>query len=103
MARLIIRPAAGSDLRDAIRWYDEESPGLGDRFLDDLRGTQARIREMPLQFPDVGGARRALLHTFPYAIYFVLLAPDRAVVLAVIHQQRNPSVWRRRIRSSGMP
>lgn len=39
MVRLIIRPAAGADLRDAIRWYDEESPGLGDRFLDDLRET----------------------------------------------------------------
>ncbi len=35
MARLIIRTAAGTDLREAIRWYDEENPGLGDRFLDE--------------------------------------------------------------------
>jgi hypothetical protein len=30
-----------------------------------------RIREMPLQFPEVGqGVRRALLRRFPYGVYF---------------------------------
>jgi toxin ParE1/3/4 len=101
MIHLIIRPAAEADYRRAMMWYDGEEPGLGDKFFEDLRNTMARIRGMPLQFPDIGGAHRALFHTFPYAIYFILPKPDRGVVLAIVHQHRQPSIWRRRLRSRG--
>jgi plasmid stabilization system protein ParE len=79
MARFIVRPLAEADLDDAARWYDEEQPGLSGRFLSDVDNTFARIRERPFQFPAVtNAARRALLHTFPYAVYFRAL--DEAVV-----------------------
>ncbi|MPZ20673.1 MAG: type II toxin-antitoxin system RelE/ParE family toxin [Luteitalea sp.] len=96
--RLIVRPLAEVDLADAARWYDDEQAGLGAKFLSEVSRTLARIRERPLQFPIVWrGVRRALLHTFPYAVYF-RASDDVIVILAVLHQRRNPKVWQRRAR-----
>jgi toxin ParE1/3/4 len=96
--RFIVRPLAEADLEDAARWYEDERAGLAERFLSDVDRTFARIRERPFQFPTVTGElRRALLHAFPYAVYF--RASDQAVVvLAVLHLRRNPRIWRGRSR-----
>jgi toxin ParE1/3/4 len=96
--RFIVRPLAEADLEDAARWYEDERAGLAERFLKDLDQTFARIRERSFQFPTVSGeVRRALLHTFPYAVYF--RASDGVVaVLAVLHLRRNPMIWRARVR-----
>ena len=96
--RFIVRPLAEADLEDAARWYEDERAGLSERFLSDVDRTIARIRERPFEFPAVSGdVRRALLHTFPYVVYF--RASDEAVVvLAVLHLRRNPKVWRGRAR-----
>jgi plasmid stabilization system protein ParE len=94
----IVRPLAEADIENAARWYDDERPGLAERFLSDVHRTFARIRERPLQFPSVSrDVRRALLHTFPYAVYF-RAADEMIVVLAVLHLRRNPKVWRGRAR-----
>jgi len=96
--RFIVRPLAEADLEDAARWYEDERAGLAERFLSDVNRTFARIRERPLQFPAVSGdVRRALLHTFPFAVYFRVL-DEIVIVLAVLHLRRNPKVWRGRTR-----
>jgi plasmid stabilization system protein ParE len=96
--RFTVRPLAEADLEDAARWYEHERVGLAERFLNDVDRTFARIRERPLQFPTVSGdIRRALLHTFPYAVYF-RASDEMVVVLAVLHLTRNPKVWRARAR-----
>lgn len=96
--RFIVRPLAEADLEDAARWYEDERAGLAERFFSDVDRTFARIRERPLQFPTVSGeVRRALLHTFPYAVYF-RVSDQAAVVLAVLHLRRNPRIWRARAR-----
>lgn len=96
--RFIVRPLAEADLEDAARWYEAERVGLAGRLLSDVHRTFSRIAERPLQFPFVAGdVRRALLHTFPYAVYF-RPSDDAVVVLAVLHLRRNPKVWRGRVR-----
>ena len=96
--RFIVRPLAEADLEDAARWYEDERAGLAERFLSDVDRTFARIRERPFQFPAVSGdVRRALLHTFPYAVYF-RASDESVVVFAVLHLRRNPKVWRARVR-----
>ncbi len=96
--RFIVRPLAEADLETAARWYDGERPGLADRFLKDVDRSFVRLRERPLQFPVVAGdVRRALLNTFPYAIYF-RVSDEVVIVLAVLHLRRNPKVWRSRVR-----
>jgi plasmid stabilization system protein ParE len=101
MSRLFIRPAARSDVRSARTWYERERPGLGREFLDDLDALLRRIRSLPRQFPEVElNCRRALLHRFPYAVYFLMPSKDILSVVAVLHQHRNPRLWRQRIRTS---
>ena len=96
--RFIVRPLAEGDLEDAARWYDDERSGLADRFLNDVDRMFARIREQPLQFPAVlGDVHRALLRTFPYAVYF-FASDEMVVVLAVLHLRRNAQAWSRRAR-----
>ena len=91
--RFIVRPLAEVDLEQAVNWYDEEQAGLGSRFLSDVDQVFERIREKPHQFPAVSGdIRRALLHTFPYAVYF--RETDETIrVLAVLHLRRRPGLW----------
>ena len=101
MIRLIVRPAAEADILDAQTWYAIRSGALSTRFIDELRATLSRVSEMPRQFPDVGGARRALLHRFSHAIYFVLPDDEKAVVVAVLRQSRATVAWKRRTRSEG--
>ncbi len=51
--------------------------------LSDADRTFARILERPLQCPAVSGdVRRALLHTFPYAVYFLLFTFARRTELS---------------------
>ncbi|MEP7306286.1 MAG: type II toxin-antitoxin system RelE/ParE family toxin [Acidobacteriota bacterium] len=96
--RCIVRPLAEADLEGAARWYHDERAGLAERFISDIDRTFARIRERPLQFPAVSGdVRRALLDTFPFAVYFRVLE-QIVIVLAVLHLRRNPKVWRGRTR-----
>ncbi|XXY44218.1 type II toxin-antitoxin system RelE/ParE family toxin [Sorangium sp. So ce269] len=105
MIRLIVRPPAERDIREAAEWYEDEEAGLGGQFVDELRHIIRRISELPSQFPDVGrGIHRALLKRFPYAIYFLLRGETderAAVILAVLHQRRSPSAWKKRIRDEG--
>jgi len=89
-----ISPAAARDARAAAEWYNRERPGLGRRFLAEVKRVSLRIRDAPLQLPLVDeGVRRALLRTFPYALFFTV-ETDVVVVVAVVHLHRHPDHWR---------
>src|SRR5216683_4793763 len=95
--RWIVRPLAQADLDDTVTWYEQQQSGLGSRFLDAIDRVLIRIRDTPLQFPSVfGEVRRALIHTFPYAVYF-RATDERIVILAVLHLLRDPRTWHRRV------
>ena len=65
-----IRPEAQRDIEEAAFWYESQRSGLGDQFIFQIDSLLQRIKERPLQFPDVGrGVRRGLLHRFPFAVY----------------------------------
>ena len=93
----LIRPEAQADIEQAVFWYEDQCPGLGELFSGELFELISRIAEAPLQFPSIGhSVRRGLLHRFPYAVYF-LVEVDQAVIVAVLHQRRNPAVWKNRV------
>lgn len=98
MIQRIIRPAAEQDITDAADFYEGRERGLGVAFLRELSGALSKIGALPLQFPLVWrDARRALLHRFPFAIYFVLRDESTVIVLAVVHQRRHPTLWKARV------
>ena len=95
-----IIPAAARDAEAAAQWYDRERTGLGRRFLAEVKRVSKRIREAPLQLPLVDeGVRRALLRTFPYAMFFSIDA-NVIVVVAIVHLHRRPDSWRERAGAS---
>ena len=94
--RLISEPPADVDVEAAFEWYENERPGLGLEFLDELRATYNRIADGPLKYQELRGSiRRALLRRFPYAVYFAIEG-DVVVVVAVLRARRDPAEWQRR-------
>ncbi len=64
--RIALRPAAEQDIADAMAWYDEQQPGLGDEFLARVNKLFARIEHRSSGFPNTHELfKRALLGRFP--------------------------------------
>lgn len=94
--RLVSDPQADLDVEATFQWYENESPGLGNEFLAELRTVYDQIVDGPLQFQHLrSGIRRALLHRFPYGVFFSL-EDDLIVVIGVLHASRDPAEWQRR-------
>lgn len=89
---------ATAETEAARQYLNEQSPGLGGRFLDELSVALQAIGMRPLSFakletlPDDQPYRRALLSTFRYAVIFELL-DNEIVVVAVAHTSRGPNYW----------
>lgn len=98
MSRTVrLTAAAEADLQDAVDWYRSEADDLSALFRLRFEETVERIRERPEAYPLViPGVRRAIVHRFPYSVFF---RPDclEVVVVAVIHQARDPRLWRQRV------
>ena len=87
---------AAHEAIEAALGYENEREGLGVRFEEQLDVLFERVAATPAQFPRVsGGAQRALMRVFPYAVYFVV-HEERVRVFAILHQHREPGTWRNR-------
>jgi len=90
-----LKERAVEDVRAANDWYNARRVGLGDEFLEELDEVFEAISEQPRMCQVVEGeVRRALLHRFPFSIYY-LPESDVLVVLAVLHTRRHPNSWKR--------
>jgi plasmid stabilization system protein ParE len=94
--RLLVLPAAASDLDEARRWYEERSEGLGRDFILEVDQTLVRISHSPHAHA-VGYrmVRQAQVDRFPYVVSY-RITDDSIDVLAVLHGGRDPRVWRSR-------
>lgn len=93
---VVVRPLAELDLVDAENWYESRGSGLGSAFRDEIGIAFARLSETPLAFPIVyRGLRRAIVHRFPYLVYFVA-SSERILIVACLHMARGPSLVRGR-------
>lgn len=45
--RLDVRAGAESDISEAVKWYEEERPGLGLELIDEIRAAINRVVESP--------------------------------------------------------
>ncbi len=73
--------------------------GLGKKFISSADHTFRSIQSHPLRYPLVHrNIRRALLQHFPYGVFFIR-EENSIIVLAVLHQARDPNRWRKRIRT----
>lgn len=91
--RLRIRPAASADVRAARQWYEDQRPGLGDRFYGVIRAAIVRIHALPFAHPVVyRDIHRVALQRFPYSIFY-RVNTQVVTILRIIHQKRDPRIW----------
>ena len=89
--------SAQAELDDAIAWYAEQAPGLGDAFLIETLKTIKLIEQYPKAWhPLTQQIRRCRLRRFPYSVVYAQDGSD-LLVLAVAHQHRKPGYWRARL------
>jgi toxin ParE1/3/4 len=91
--RLAIR-----EYEETRAWYERQREGLGGEFTDEVDRAIARIARSPTRWPVVFAKfRKVRLRRFPYILYYYVVDPSLALVLAVAHGRRRPGYWKRRL------
>ena len=92
-------PEARAELLAAVRFYQQESEGLGRAMSGEVRSALLRIAEFPESGSPDGtrdDLRRVFLDRFPFTLVYRLRS-DAVEVLAVMHQRQRPDYWRSRV------
>jgi len=91
-----VKSVAEAEFAEAAVWYYRRSPTAADAFVAAVEATLQRIGETPTTYPVVHRTiRRAIVPSFPYAIYFVQGTAE-CVVIAIHHGRRSPRRWKGR-------
>lgn len=94
---IIILSKAEEDIDQIMLWYYDEFNNLALRFAEDLDKTFAKLkRNARFCFNIENGIRRASLIKFPYYVIFTI-EDNNVIVHTIIHKQRNPEEWQKRI------
>ncbi len=95
--RIRFQPEAEAELAEARTWYALQGKELDSQLMLRIDETLKRIIEAPEAYPSVyRQLRRAVVHQFPFAIFYVP-TPEEIRVLAVFHSRRNPKRWKSRL------
>jgi len=87
------------ELAEIIEWYDLQSPGLGQEFLQQYDQDVRLIAESPERWPLFSkSVRRYVMRRFPHLIFYEIEA-DLVRVLGIIHGKRDSGMMDRRFKS----
>ena len=93
---LAFHPDVEADVREAFNYYENNQPGLGERFLAAVDVSYARLESNPFIRQLIWQTvRRDMTNDFPYGVFYQIYA-DRVEVIAVHHLRRNPAAWQAR-------
>jgi len=96
MKAVKFHPDAEFEMLAAAAYYEEQQPDLGRRFLASVQDAINRIILNPHLYQTVDhDVRRCLTKTFPFCVLF-RDQPRRIVIMAVMHQHRDPDYWKTR-------
>ena len=90
--KLLISPTAFSETDDAFIYYENESPGLGERFLNSVDDTYTKISSNPWDYGFLNSnkdLRDVRIKDFPFVIIFQINV-ETVLVLRVFNTRRNP-------------
>ena len=96
MSIRVLEPAQ-MELDEAIAWYAEQAPGLGDAFLIETLKTLRLVEQFPQAWhPLTSEIRRCRLRRFPYSVVYTQDGPA-ILVRAIAHHHRKPGYWKSRL------
>jgi plasmid stabilization system protein ParE len=91
------QPEAEAELAEARLWYAQQQEGLDDALMQRVEEALLQIIETPYAYQVVyRELRRAVLHQFPFAIFY-RPSDDEIRVFAVYHSSRDPRKLRSRM------
>jgi toxin ParE1/3/4 len=98
MDGVTFHPDVIQEVKAAFNWYEEQAQGLGDDFIAELERAFVHIQQSPQMWPKFSlNSQRYLLPRFPFAIIYQYKSLG-LYILAVMHQQRKPGYWIKRIK-----
>lgn len=86
---LQIEEVASNEINNAYLWYEEQSTGLGDKFLKSLDRAFSAIQKSPNGYEQFDRHRQYVMKKFPFIILYEV-TKDTLYVDAVFHTSRNP-------------
>lgn len=94
--KVIIRPEAEYDLKEAFSWYEDTRKGLGYDFLLQVDAGLRFIERNPEIHPaEYKETRKHLIKRFPYKIIY-LIEKEKIIILAVMHTKRSLNLIKKR-------
>ncbi|MGB5540482.1 MAG: type II toxin-antitoxin system RelE/ParE family toxin [Gammaproteobacteria bacterium] len=89
-------PAACEELLETAAYYEDQIPGLGERFIVEVERVAGVLADQPVIGQRIGViCRRILLVRFPFSLIYSI-EPDGIWILAVAHHRRRPGYWKER-------
>jgi len=90
--------AATAELEQAVAWYEQREPGLGERLYVAFQEARLFIRRNPnAGSPFDHGTRKWRVPGFPYKVIYCDLTED-ILIVAIAHDSQRPGYWHRRLR-----
>ena len=84
---------ASIELDNAIEYYNIQSTGLGEKFLDEVLENIELILHFPqLWSQNSENTRKAVLRKFPFNLIYSM-HKNKIFIIAVAHQNREPDYW----------
>ena len=97
--KVVIEGEAEREFAEAVAFYDQRKPGLGQRFAVEVRGVFRKVCANPERFVRASRLTRKVkvLH-WPYSVYFAVKPLAGEVVITTVwHGARSPAELRRRL------
>lgn len=97
MFSVVLDPRAIQDIQQAIDYYDEQEPGLGEQFEEILNEHLHNLKQNPFFQIRYNNVHCLPMKKYPYMIHFTINKQERLVsVRAVFNTSRNPTIWKDR-------
>jgi hypothetical protein len=87
--KVVVRPLAEIDLKEAFDWYELQQPGLGTKFISFVDKKIEFISSNPFRCPTkFKNIRVALVERFPFVIHY-LLNDDKVIIISIYYTSRS--------------
>ena len=87
---------AENELKEAVRFYNEQSEGLGFEFALEIQKTIERIIQYPEAWTKFSKrTRRCRCNNFPYGVVYCI-KEGILLIVAIMHFKREPNYWKKR-------
>lgn len=90
--QLLISPTALNDSNAAYIYYEEQLPGLGQRFLHSVNASYQKLSHTPKYYSYINSKRELRdikIKDFPFIIIYQIIE-DKVLVLSVFNTNREP-------------